>query len=177
VLVNNKKNTLSPPFLVTPYNEIRPIFNLNTETNREQLAILLMSEASIGNYDERVAVGNTVLNRMYRNKTTNVEDVWNAYSRNQNPSKEMIDLAGSLLSGNISDNTGGATHYYSPRSMPKIGRSTAGYDVGGGLEQVPGLLSRNYRPSFASSFNYVNIPEVREGYYKFYIAPGKGKVK
>jgi outer membrane lipoprotein-sorting protein len=167
------KNTSIKPPLANLTNSI----SLNTEINREQLAILLMSEASIGNYAEKIAVGNTVLNRMYRNNTTKVADVWRAYGRNQTPTSEMTDLAGDILSGNILDNTGGATHYYSPRSMPKKGRSTVGFDVGGGLEHVEGLSFKNYRPTFANSFKYVNIPDVREGYYKFYIAPGTGKVK
>lgn len=39
----------------------------------------------------------------------------------------------------INDIREGATHFYSPRSMPKEGESTTGRDVGGGLEQTPGL--------------------------------------
>ena len=149
----------------------------NSDTNKLQLATILMSEASVGNYAEQVAVGNTVLNRMHRNKTVKVEDVWSAYDRSQAPSKEMLSLAANLLSGKISDNTGGATHYYSPRSMPKEGTPIKGFDVGGGLERIAGRASQSYRPSFVNSFEYVNILDVRESYYKFYFSPGTGKVR
>ncbi len=157
--------------------KIPSISNFNSKTNRVELATLIMSEASVGNYAEQVAVGNTVINRMHRNNTTKVGDVWNAYAHNQTPSQEIMELATALLSDHIADNTGGATHYYSPRSMPKKGAPTDGFDIGGGLERIAGRTTESYRPSFANSFKYVNIPEVREEYYKFYFAPGTGKVR
>ena len=72
---------------------------------------------------------------MERNDTDNVSDVWSAYSHNQTPTSKILELARDLLSGQIIDNTGGATHFYSPKSMPRVGDSTNGRDVRGGLEQ------------------------------------------
>lgn len=157
--------------------EVRSVVGFDSKINIVQLATLLMSEASVGNYAEQVAVGSTVINRMYRNNTTNVSDVWSAYAHNQIPSHEMLELSANLLTGKILDNTKGATHYYSPRSMPKKGFPTEGFDIGGGLERISGRATENYKPSFANLLKYVDIPDVREGYYKFYFVPGKGKVR
>ncbi len=72
----------------------------------------------------------------------------------QTPTQVIINLASNIQSGGVADNDDGATHFYSPRSMPKEGDPTGGFDVGAGLEQVPGVERpagipiRNYRPSW-----------------------------
>ena len=156
-------------------NNVLP-FPLDTSANISELATILMSEASIGNATERQAVGWTVLTRMARRNTQNVSDVSGAYARNQSPTQAMRDLARDLLRGNISDPTQGATHFYSPISMPKEGQSTGGFDIGGGLELVPPLTQRNWKPAWAVSFPRAIIPGVRPHFYKFHIAPGTGPV-
>ena len=128
---------------------------LATPQNIDDLAALIMSEASVGNDTERRAVGLTVLNRMRRNGTNSVRGVWRAYAHAQAPTPEIRELAQDLLQGHVVDPTNGATHYYSPRSMPNENASAAtlaNYDVGGGLEQVPGLPRRTYRPTWAAQW-------------------------
>ena len=100
---------------------------LATQDNVTMLAKtpLIMSEASIGNDAERTAVGWTVRNRMARNNTTRVADVASAYAHNQAPTQQILALALSILQSATSlDPTNGATHFYSPRTMPKEGDNT-----------------------------------------------------
>lgn len=148
-----------------------------TQNNIDRFARILQSEASVGNDNERNAVGWTVLNRMSRNNTNSVSDVETAYSRNQEPTPTMHRLAERLLRNEIPDPTNGATHYYSPRTMPQEGADTTGFDVGGGLEQVLGLPRRNYMPSWVISYQYSDVPGVRPSYYRFYRAPGTNQVR
>lgn len=135
-----------------------------------------MSEASIGNDAERIAVGSTALNRMHRDSTNDVTDVWDAYSHGQDPVPEITTLATNLLNGSIGDNSNGATHYYSPRSMPKEGDATSGYDVGGGLEQTQGVNGRNYKPSWSLTYTPKAVSGARPAYFKFFRQPGNGPV-
>jgi len=150
---------------------------LNNPQNQQQLARIMMSEASVGNKQEQTAVAYTVLNRMMQQGNSKVSDVQSAYSTEQEPSKEMMDLAGQLLSGEIPDPTGGATHFYSPVSMPKEGQSTKKFDVKGGLELVPPLKVRNYRPGFAKTMEEVPVEDARPHLYKFFREPIVGKPK
>lgn len=160
--------------------------DLVTPRNIETLATILKSEASIGNNAERFAVGATVVNRCKRNKTNNVKDVARAYATNQKPTPNdpktpndtiYYDLAETILSDGFKDPTGGATHYYSPRSMPMEGDDVKGSDVKGGLEQTPGLRKKNYKPGWANTFDACPVPGVREPYFKFYKQPGTGRVR
>jgi len=151
-------------------------FPLDTPANVEKLARILMSESSVGNLTERKAVGWTVLNRLKRNKTKEDSDVAGAFATNQNPTPAMRDLARDLLRGNIADLTNGATHFYSPQSMPRQGQSTGGFDVGGGFELVPPLTQETGKPKWAVTFPLSNIPGVRPHMYKFHIATGTGRV-
>ncbi len=65
--------------------------------------------------------------------------------------------------------------------MPKKGESTAGVDVGGGLETVAGVVDeeglpvQNYAPSFAH-FTRKLVVGVPEASFKFYKKTGTGHV-
>jgi hypothetical protein len=147
----------------------------NTD-NQWALAKIIMSEASIGNTTERRAVGYTVLNRMERNGTTAVTDEWDAYAHNQDPTSEIHDLAGRILRCAEPDPSCGATHFYSPRSMPKEGESTYGCACDGGLEWTPGLSERNYCPSWSETLCRSYVVGARQAYYKFYRSWGDGAI-
>ena len=137
-------------------------------TNINDLATVIMSEASGCNNIEQEMVGWTLINRMANDHTTSVRAEWGAYAHNQPPTQAIINLAASLLNGTISDLSQGATHFYSPISMPMEGESTTNYDVGGGLEQTPGLPNRNYCPGWSKTLTRVYVTGVREIYFKFY---------
>jgi hypothetical protein len=141
---------------------------LGSDENITNLATVLMSEASVGNDVERASVGFTVLNRLKNSGETSVDQVWSAYVHSQSPTAELISLARQLLSNQRVDVTEGATHFYSPRSMPREGQPTGNYDVRGGLEQVPGLPERTYAPGWAKTMQFVDIPGVRPAFFKFY---------
>jgi hypothetical protein len=141
---------------------------LGSDVNITNLATVLMSEASIGNDPERASVGFTVVNRLKMFGKTAVDQVWSAYAHNQAPTAELVALARQLLAGQRVDITKGATHFYSPRSMPKEGDATGGFDVGGGLELVPPLQVRTFAPSWIKTMQLVEIDGVRPAFYKFY---------
>jgi hypothetical protein len=137
------------------------------------LATALMSEASVGTYEERVAVAWTIFNRVdspnYPNTICEVVNQRGQYAANQEPTQELLDLADSLIADRGADPTGGATYFFSPISMPKEGESTGGYDVGGGLHEVAGIDGRVYFPSWALANEHAGeIPGVRPDYYMFY---------
>ncbi len=86
------------------------------------------------------------------------------------------------MTGSIADPTGGATHFYTPRIMPKKGEDTGGIDVGGGLESVAGVTGngkpvQSYRPSWALSFDRQIVANVPEASFKFHRQPGNGRVR
>jgi len=168
-----------PPVVVAPPEPSAPVLpgtghamtgdlGLASEVNVMNLATVLMSEASIGNDPERVSVGFTVLNRMRQGGITAVDKVWSAYAHNQTPTAPLIALARQLLGGQRADITEGATHFYSPRSMPKEGQPIAGFDVAGGLELVAPLTVRTFAPSWSKTMRLVEIEGVRAAFYKFY---------
>lgn len=138
--------------------------------NVEDLAKILTTES--GRYlcerQERIAVGFTVINRMENRGVDQVSDVWDAYAHGKAPSDASKELARKLLKGDIDDPTGGAVFFYSPRSMPADGDSTDGYDVDGGLEWVPGLDERHYRPGWGEDNKQVFIEGVRPRFFKFF---------
>ncbi|WP_394347995.1 SH3 domain-containing protein [Natronorubrum halophilum] len=139
-----------------------------TSQNVDDLARVITSEASISETPARTAVGFTVLTRMEQQGVSTVRDVWGAYARNQSPTAEITSLADDILRCAVSDNSGGATHFYSPMSMPKEGEDTSGYDTSGGLEWTEGLDRRNYRPGWALDLEYVPVDGVPEREFKFY---------
>jgi hypothetical protein len=151
---------------------------LATDQNVEDLARVLMSEASVGNQTERLSVGWTVRNRMSRNGTTSVADVYRAYSRNQAPTDAMRATARQILAADAAtDPTNGATHYYSPRGMPAEGQNTTGFDVAGGLETTSGLNAQHYRPGFATTYEARDVTGVRPAYYRFFRSTQTGHVR
>lgn len=150
----------------------------NTDDNEWALGKIITSEAGryVANDTERTAVAYSVLNRMDRNGTTDVTDEWDAYAHSKEPSSESLALARDVLTCSVADESRGATHFYSPQSMPKEGEDTSGYDTGGGLEWTPGLDDRNYRPSWSVDFPRCYVPDAVQKRFKFYRAPGNGPV-
>ncbi|GAI96788.1 unnamed protein product, partial [marine sediment metagenome] len=115
------------------------------------LSKALMSEASVGTLEEQISVGWTVLNRFHSGSYgSSIEQVVKGgYVYNQEPTSTITTLADDLLQDKLSDPTSGATYFFSPISMPKEGESTSGFDVGGGLHEVPGTSHKVYFPSWA----------------------------
>ena len=140
------------------------------------LAKAIMSEASIGTREEQIAVGWTVLNRLYSGRYGNSIEyiVTSWYAHNQEPTEVIKTLAKDLLEGQIPDPTSGATHFFSPRGMPKEGEDTTGFDVDG-LHQVPldGQDIKVYFPSWAEPEKGVTITEDTTRYLTAQPIPNK----
>ena len=165
----------SVPSMVTMPDKVSP-------DDIEWLAKLIASEAGSvydkGNWvrctdQERTAVGWTALNRLEADTFGGtLEEVITApgqYAYEQNPTAEIEELAKKLMEGQIPDPTGGATHFFSPISMPKEGESTRGFDVGGGLRNVPGIAEKVYFPSWAETYTWTgDLNNVRRAYFMFY---------
>jgi hypothetical protein len=137
------------------------------------LATALMSEASVGTAEERVAVAWTIFNRVnspnFPNTVCGVVNQRGQYATNQKPTQEFLDLAVSLIADPGADPTGGATYFFSPISMPKEGEATGGYDIGGGLHEVEGISAKVYFPSWALTLESAgDVTGVRQSYYMFY---------
>ncbi len=84
----------------------------------------------------------------------------------QAPIGNLVTMAEDLLGGQRADPTRGSAHFHSSRSMPKEGESMRHHDVAGGLEPVPSLTARSYRPDWVLEF--VDMPAVQSSFYKFY---------
>ena len=137
------------------------------------LATALMSEASVGTAEERLAVAWTIFNRVnspnFPNTICEVVNQRGQYAMNQKPTQEFLDLAASLIAAHGADPTGGATYFFSPISMPKEGEATGGYDIDGGLHEVEGINGKVYFPSWSLTKESAgNITGVRPAYYMFY---------
>jgi hypothetical protein len=172
ILVDSYQNVKEIPKII----EKPPVVD-----NEQILARVLISEASIGNKVERHAVGLTVINRMKKMGTKNVREVvkiggFYHYAIDQDPSlyPEYAELAKLLLSGKIKDFTGGATHFYSPYSMPKQGEKTQGFDCGGGLVRYINPATNKPQmictPSWSKTLRYIDLTQegVRPYYYEFF---------
>ena len=135
-------------------------------------------EASVGNASEQGAVAWTVLNRLLRNRAQSVASVQSAYacSRAATIPIAICNIATTVLNGSRADPTGGATHFYSPISMPHKGQSTAASDVGGCLTTTPGIVGQHYQPSWVVTYQEVTVPGVRPAYFRFCRVPGSGPV-
>lgn len=123
--------------------------------------------------EERYAVGWTVLNRLESGEHgQTIEEVVTEpgqYAYNQEPTLEIKELSRKLIEGQIPDPTAGATHFFSPISMPKEGEPTEGFDVGGGLHEVPGINESVYFPSWTNTLTWVgDLDNVRRAYFMFY---------
>lgn len=159
-----------------------PVSPRLTDENVDRLNRILTGECQgTCNASEIQGVGSSVINRMNRAGTDRVLDVTGGkkYAVAPAANPDMTPIARALLSGRLGDNTGGATNIYSPRSMPREDGDTKGWDVGGGLEQTPGLDSRNYSPGFANGpkkFPQNHVPGARDYIFKFYTQPGNGRV-
>lgn len=89
--------------------------------------------------------------------------------QNRRPTPEIRELAKKLLEGQIADPTGGATHFFSPISMPKEGESTTGFDIGKELHEVRGIPKLVYFPSWTKTYAWVGeLDNVRKAYFMFY---------
>jgi len=133
---------------------------------------------------ERVAVGWTVLNRLKMGfgGATTIKEVVTApgqYAYGQKPAPEIRELAIKLLQDRIPDPTGGATHFFSPISMPwqgdegkfieRLGKHFDEFDTGGGLHEVPGISKKVYFPSWTKTYVWVgDLENVRRAYFMFY---------
>ncbi len=151
--------------------------------NETDLAKLIVTESGGLSRVTQTAVGWTVRNRMIRNGTAQVDHAWHGYQHGKAPTAAAILIAKGILDGTIPDPTDGATHFYTPKIMPKEGEDTTGVDVSGGLESVPGVVDddgkavKNYRPGFASTFTEKTVPGVPPAIFKFYQQPGNGHVR
>lgn len=157
-----------------------------TDDNVDRLARVLTAECQhVCNPHETQGVGSTVINRMNRDGTDKVADVagGGAYAIATKANPDMMQMAADLLAGRLTDNTGGATHFYSPRSEPKYGASTNKWDIGGGLEQIPGGSPlphpMNWSPGFANgpkAYPQNTVANARDWVVKFYTQPRNGRV-
>jgi len=143
------------------------------EQDTKCLATALMSEASVGTYEERVAVAWTIFNRVssseFPNSICDVINQRSQYATNQEPTSELLNLSEFLIANRGNDPTRGAIYFFSPRSMPKVGEDTNGYDVGGGLHDIAGIDKKVNFPSFTLTQEYVgDLQGVRPAYYMFY---------
>ena len=151
---------------------------LATEANVRDLATVIETEAGGQPANTKTAIGAVVVNRMRRNGTSMVQDIWNGFAHLVKPSPESRIIARGLLEGSMADPTHGATHFYSPNLMPKEGQHPGGR--GDVLESVPGVLDkyhhpiRNYRPHYAVIFPQQAVPDVPEKTFKLSRDPGNG---
>ena len=161
---------------IAPPAAPQPVNGRATDQNIQLLGRVLSSECQgVCHPEEIQAVGSTLVNRMNRAKTDDVADVTHGYALNKDPTPGMMFTAMRLLSGQLPDNTGGATNFYSPQSMPVVGADVRGMDISGGPEQIPGHPA-TWTPGFAKSFPQTTVPGVRDWIVKLYTQPGNGRV-
>ncbi len=158
------------------------------QANFVTLSGILHTEARGEDRNVMVAMGQTLLNRMTRNGTADVADVKRAYGPpHPKPDQISREVAMDLLEGRLPDTTQGATHYYSPKNMPWEGASTTGFDVGGGLESVPGvgigkdpiIPKKSYRPTWSIDPRLTRIvtPSLPEASARLFRSEAHGRVR
>jgi hypothetical protein len=137
------------------------------------LAKIVVSESSVGNPEEQQAVAWTFRNRLDRGLSLL------SYAMNHTPNQEIyFDLAREVLTSPTElDVTRGATHFFSPRSMPRQGeehrcKSGGGiYDCEGGLVFVEGLDTPAYAPFWHLLYEWLPVPGIRKTHFLFYRIP------
>jgi hypothetical protein len=102
------------------------------------LAAVIVSEASVGNEEEQRAVAWTFRNRLDRGLSLL------SYARDRAPNREgYFDLAREVLTAPPeADVTKGATHFFSPRSMPLQGQESRCSGNGGIYDCLLALVVR-----------------------------------
>ena len=158
---------------------ILPLYETE-KRNIADLADLMWTEARGAGEATMIAVGWALRNRVLRNKTRRVDETWHGFSHGEKPTGrdrfKVEMLAQSILDGSRPDPTHGATHFYSPVTMPKEGASKAdlaNWDVGGRLESVPGIEEngravQNFRPAWAAKFIEESVNGISTSAFKFY---------
>jgi hypothetical protein len=137
------------------------------------LARIIVSEASVGNEEEQRAVAWTFRNRLDRGLSPV------SYAMDRLPDRDWyFELAGEVLTAPPeADVTKGATHFFSPRSMPLQGeedrcKGNGGiYDCAGGLVYVEGLDAPAYAPFWHLTYEWLPVQGIRKTHFLFYRIP------
>ena len=144
--------------------------------NVRDLARIIASEAEGENETAQTMVTWAAVNRMRNNQFQRVSDVWlnHNFAHKAPPTQTSLRIAEAILSHCALDISQGATHFYTPNTMPKKGdKIPPGVDIRGGLESVPGVTEngkpiQNYAPGWTGSYQRVMVPTVAEKVFKFY---------
>jgi hypothetical protein len=164
-------NASAPITDVTHYDEVcQEVAGVDCLT---LLARVIVSEASVGNENEQRAVAWTFRNRLDRGLSLY------SYARERTPNREWyFELAGQVLTAPVeADVTKGATHFFSPRSMPRQGqearcKANGGiYDCRGGLVFVEGLDTPAYAPFWHLLYQWLPCDGIRKTHFLFYRIP------
>lgn len=156
---------------VTRYDEVcQEVAGVNCVT---LLARVIVSEASVGNENEQRAVAWTFRNRLERGLSLY------SYARERTPNSTWyFELAGEVLTAPVeADVTKGATHFFSPRSMPRQGQEARCkvnggiYDCRGGLVFVEGLETPAYAPFWHLLYEWLPCDGIRKTHFLFYRIP------
>jgi hypothetical protein len=137
------------------------------------MAKIIVSEASVGNEQEQRAVAWTFRNRLDRGLSLL------SYAMDRMPDREWYaELAREVLTTPAeADVTKGATHFFSPRSMPRQGqedrcKANGGiYDCAGGLVFVQGLDHPAYAPFWHLLYEWLPVSGIRKTHFLFYRIP------
>jgi hypothetical protein len=136
------------------------------------MAKIVVSEASVGNEQEQRAVAWTFRNRLDRGLALL------SYAMDRTPDREWYyELAREVLTSPAeADVTEGATHFFSPRSMPLQGeearcKPTGAYDCDGGLVFVEGLDAPAYAPFWHLLYEWLPVEGIRKTHFLFYRIP------
>jgi hypothetical protein len=136
------------------------------------IAKTIVSEASVGNEEEQRAVAWTVRNRLDRGLSLL------SYAMDGTPNRAWyFELAREVLTASAeADVTKGATHFFSPRSMPRQGQEdrckpNGIYDCDGGLVFVEGLETPAYAPYWHLLYQWLPVPGIRKTHFLFYRIP------
>lgn len=137
------------------------------------LARVIVSEASVGNAEEQRAVAWTFRNRLDRGLSLL------SYAMDRTPDREWYaELAREVLTAPpAADVTKGATHFFSPRSMPLQGqeercKENGGiYDCAGGLVLLEELDAPAYAPYWHLLYEWLPVAGIRKTHFLFYRIP------